>query len=77
MKLRSVGAIISQLYHFAVFASRKHSVQLDDGVLIISVDVDVGNRLVGAKNRGYNDANVHDCFSEYAVEKSRRKLFPY
>lgn len=76
MKLKGAGAILSQLYHLAVFASRMPRMRLEKGVLIISVDVDVGSRLVGEKNKGNNDVNVHDRLSEYTIGKIEELALP-
>jgi len=43
--------------------------QLNKGMLIISIDVDVGSRQLGIMNRGKNDANVNNYISEYQVGK--------
>ena len=50
MKLRSSGAILSELYHLAAFSFSKRGIQLEKGTLIISIDVDVGCKLVGENN---------------------------
>ena len=52
--------------------------KLGRGMLIISVDVDVGNRKVGLINKGRNDLNVNNYFSEYqvgAIEEMALPLF--
>jgi hypothetical protein len=51
---------------------------LERGMLITSIDVDVGNRNVGLINRGRNDINVHDHLREYevgAIEEIALPLF--
>lgn len=76
MKLRSLGAILSQFYHLAAFSSSKRGMQLVQGALIISIDVDVGCRSVGEKNRGFNDLNVNDYLSESAVGEIEEMAVP-
>lgn len=76
MSLRHIAAIASRLYHLLVFSSRKQRMQLEKGMLIISIDVDVGNRSVGIKNKGNTDANVHNYLSEYAVGKIEETALP-
>lgn len=45
----------------------KPRLKLETGILIISVDVDVGSRILGKINNGKNDRNVHKYLSEYTV----------
>jgi len=58
---------ISQLYHFLAYSIKKPKMQLEEGMFIISIDVDVGSRELGVINRGKNDANVHRHLTEYRV----------
>jgi hypothetical protein len=48
----------SQLYRFFVYSLQKPKMQLENGMFIISVDVDVGSKELGIINGGQNDANV-------------------
>ena len=50
--------------------------RLDRAMLIMSVDVDVGNKKVGAINKGKNDANVNAHFSEYAIGEMEEQALP-
>jgi len=50
--------------------------QLESGVFIISIDVDVGSRELGVINRGRNDENVHGHFSEYRVGEIEELALP-
>jgi len=45
-------------------------------MLIISIDVDVGNRELGVINKGNNDLNVHRHYSEYSIGKMDEAAFP-
>lgn len=58
---------LSQLYHVVAFAARKRRTLLETGALIISVDVDVGDKSLGTNNKGLNDRYVNDYLSEYEV----------
>jgi len=57
----------SQLYHFLAYSIKKPKMQLEKGMFIISIDVDVGSRELGVINRGKNDVNVSNHMSEYRV----------
>ena len=68
----------SQLFHFLRFRLRQSSIKLEKGMLIISIDVDVGHRKLALLNEGKNDANVHNYLSEYevgAIEEISLPLF--
>lgn len=67
---------LSHLAHFIRYKSRKPEVQLEKGIIIVSVDVDVGNRKVGEVNKGKNDANVNDLFSEYLIGEIEEQALP-
>jgi hypothetical protein len=68
----------SQLFHLLRFGLRQSSTKLEKGMLIVSIDVDVGNRKLALLNEGRNDTNVHSCLSEYevgAIEEVSLPLF--
>lgn len=44
MRLRSSGAILSQLYHLAALPLSKREMRLGKGTLKISINVDVGSK---------------------------------
>jgi hypothetical protein len=50
--------------------------QLENGMLILSIDVDVGSRELGLINKGKNDANVNRYLSEYQVGKIEEEALP-
>ena len=50
--------------------------RLESAMLIVSVDVDVGSKKVGAINKGKNDVNVNDEFSEYVVGEMEEQALP-
>jgi peptidoglycan/xylan/chitin deacetylase (PgdA/CDA1 family) len=77
MELRSLWGILSQFYHLVALPSRKQGVRLRRGALIISIDVDVGCKFVGEKNRGLNDLHVNDHLSESAVGEIEEMAIPY
>ena len=73
---RGMISLLSQLYHLIDFGSRKQESQFENGVLIISVDVDVGSKSIAEINRNQNDANVHDLFSEFEVGEIEEMAVP-
>jgi hypothetical protein len=76
-RLKIPESAISQLYHIADFKIRKPKTQLEKGMFVISIDVDVGCSELGTRNQGKNDANIHDYLSEYAVGKIEEKALPF
>jgi len=60
-------SFFSQLYHFLAYSIKKPKMQLEKGMFIFSVDVDVGSRELGVLNKGKNDENVVRGMSEYRV----------
>jgi len=73
-----VVTLISQLYHLLKYEFEQSSTKFEKGMLIISIDIDVGNRKVGLANESKNDANVHNYLAEYevgAIEETALPLF--
>jgi len=66
----------SQLYRFFVYSLQRPKMQLENGMFIISVDVDVGSKELGIINGGQNDANVSSRFSEYSIGKVEEQALP-
>jgi hypothetical protein len=62
---------ISQLWHYLRYSTlglkRKSPNQFRKGMLITSIDLDVGSRKIGEINCGKNDLNVNDRISEYQI----------
>jgi len=75
MPARYVSAL-SQLYHLVAFTVRKPKMRLEKAALVVSIDVDVGSKEVGVKNKGKNDANVHEYLSEYSVGEIEERALP-
>jgi peptidoglycan/xylan/chitin deacetylase (PgdA/CDA1 family) len=50
--------------------------QLESGMLIVSIDVDVGSKELGVINEGKNDANVSRRFGEYSVGEIEERALP-
>jgi peptidoglycan/xylan/chitin deacetylase (PgdA/CDA1 family) len=50
--------------------------RFENGMFIVSVDVDVGCKLVGEINKGKNDINVHDHLSESVVGEIEELALP-
>lgn len=75
-RLKIPESLISQLYHLAAFKLRKRGTRLEKGMLITSIDIDVGSSKVGLRNKGRNDANVHQVFSERMIGQIEETALP-
>jgi len=75
-KIKLPVSSFSQLYHFVAFRLEKPTIQLENGMLIISIDVDVGSKELGVINEGKNDANVNRYISEYSVGEIEERALP-
>lgn len=69
-------SLLSQLYRFFVYSFKRSKMRLENGMFIISVDVDVGNKELGIMNKGKNDANVSSRFSEYLIGEIEELALP-
>jgi peptidoglycan/xylan/chitin deacetylase (PgdA/CDA1 family) len=69
-------SFFSQLFHFLAYSVKKPKMQLEKGMFIISMDVDVGSRELGVINKGKNDENVSRHMGEYRVGKTDEVAFP-
>jgi hypothetical protein len=76
-RLKIPESLISQLYHLAAFKLREPGTQLEKGMLVTSIDVDVGCSELGVRNKGKNDANIHSHLSERAVGKIEENALPF
>lgn len=76
-KLKIPESAISQLYHLVSFKIWKPETRLQKGILVVSIDVDVGCSKVGTRNGGKNDVNIHNSLSEYAVGKIEEMALPF
>jgi len=63
------------MYHLVSF-ELKPKMQLEKSMLLISIDIDVGSKLLGIVNEGKNDANVHDFLTESAIGKIEEVALP-
>jgi len=70
------SSLLSELFHLVRFRFKRPQIQLKTGMLIISIDVDVGNRELGVINKGKNDKYVHRFLSEYQVGKIEETALP-
>lgn len=50
--------------------------RLENGMFIVSVDVDVGSKWIGVTNRGKNDINAHYLLSESLVGEIEERALP-
>lgn len=77
MLMSKYVSLFSQLYHFFAYSVKKPKMQLERGMLIISIDVDVGSRELGVINKGKNDANISSRhYSEYRVGEMDETALP-
>jgi peptidoglycan/xylan/chitin deacetylase (PgdA/CDA1 family) len=77
-KMKRHPMLLSELYHSVVFYLKKSRTQFEKGMLIVSVDVDVGNKELGILNRGRNDKNISSNLSEYLIgEIEERALLTF
>ena len=67
-------SFLSQLYHFVAFRLEKPKMRLENGMLIMSVDV--GSKELGVIKKGKNDANVNRYISEYSVGAIEERGLP-
>ncbi len=67
---------VSQLYHYAFFEIKRPKTAFRKGMVIMSLDVDVGSRQLAQINNGKNDANVHRCLSEHHIGEIEERALP-
>jgi peptidoglycan/xylan/chitin deacetylase (PgdA/CDA1 family) len=72
---KAVG-VSSMLYHVLASKVCRQRTPLERGMLITSIDVDVGNRVLGRVNKGKNDHNVHNLLTEYEVGIIEERCVP-
>jgi hypothetical protein len=64
------------MFHAVSFEFIKPVSKFEKGMLIISIDVDVGSKELGILNQGKNDRNVSSQMSEYAVGEIEEAAIP-
>lgn len=70
-------SLFSGLYHSVFFEIGKHALApFQNGMLIVSVDIDVGSKELGVINKGKNDLNVSHCMSEYEIGEIEETSVP-
>lgn len=69
---------LQQLCHYLKYSARKSesTIRLETGILITSIDVDVGSKSLGLMNKGRNDAYVNNQFSEYQIGTIEETALP-
>lgn len=70
--------ILSPFIHYGLYKLRRPEMQLEKGMLITSVDIDVGNKMLGILNGGKYDTNVRGMMftSEIAIGIIEELAFP-
>jgi hypothetical protein len=76
-RLKVPESLISQLYHLGAFKVKRPKTKFEKGMLVTSIDIDVGSSEVGLRNQGRNDAHVHKLLSERAVGKIEETVLPF
>lgn len=74
----SLGSQLGHSFKFFRLIFKQPRMNLERGMLIVSIDIDVGNKRVAMRNGGRNDINVHDYLTEYevgAIEEVALPLF--
>jgi len=71
-----IKGFISPLIHYFRYIIEKPIIKLDKCILILSIDIDVGNKAVGVVNKGKNDHYVHDKLSEYDIGRIEEQALP-
>jgi hypothetical protein len=66
----------SELIHLTKYCLNKPATSLNNGLLIFSIDVDVGCEQLGVINAGSNDRNVHNFVSERKVGQTEEEALP-
>jgi len=74
--MKKYVSFFSQLYHLLAYSITRPKMQFEKAMLIISIDIDVGNRKLGMVNRGKNDSNVSRRMSEYEVGEIEELALP-
>lgn len=67
---------LTHCVHYVTYRLKRRKTPLAKAMLIVSVDVDVGNRNIGVINEGKNDSYVHDRFNEYTVGAIEEQVLP-
>jgi len=68
-------SFFSQMYHFLAYSIKKPKMQLENGMFIISIDVDVGSRELGVINRGKMIEMLTSTLVNIGSERLRNWLF--
>lgn len=73
-------SFLTTFVHYGLYKIRKPEIQLEKGMLIISIDVDVGNKTLGVINGGRCDVNFGGrseiANSEYLIGKIEEQAIP-
>jgi hypothetical protein len=67
---------VSELLHLVSLRVKSSQKNLETGMLIISIDVDVGRKELGTINKGQNDFNISPSHSEYLIGQIEEQSFP-
>jgi hypothetical protein len=69
-------SLSSQLAHLLYFQLKRRRAKYENGMIILSVDVDAGSKSLGIINKGSNDSNVNDYMSEFEVGEVEESVVP-
>lgn len=63
-------------HHLLWYRITSYRTLFEKGILVVSIDIDVGHKAVGALNQGRNDRNVSSRLNEYALGKFEQYAVP-
>jgi len=75
-RVKNYTILASEILHFLSFLIKMPKTQLENGMFITSIDVDVGKKELGLLNRGRNDMNISSRFSEFAIGEIEEQALP-
>jgi len=69
-------SLAAEAYRCLAYSIKNPKIQLENGMFILSVDVDVGNKELGIINEGKNDINVTSSSTEFLIGETEEKAIP-
>jgi len=68
--------LLSQLYHFPMFMTKRRKIVFDNAMFILSVDIDVGSKKLAVLNNGKYDKDVSSHFGESLIGEVEERIMP-
>lgn len=69
-------SLVSLLYHNIIYKTLANKSPFEHGMIIVSIDVDVGSAELGLINKGKNDPNISHKHSEWKIGQIEENVFP-